>query len=122
EVWLGDEAGYRSAAFPVTGEALRTGQPRVVVVSFVDGEVDPAEAFILRQFGMNALLMLPLRVAVRPWGLIELYGMRLRRFSDDDVAIARFLTSQAERRVESVGSAEAPGQRPPVYRLPVDGE
>ena len=120
EVWLGDEAAYRISDFPLTGEALRTGQPRAV--SFLDGEVDPAEAFILRQFGMNALLMLPLRVAGRPWGLIELYEMRLRRFSDDDVSIARFLTSQAERRLESVSSAEAPGRRPPFYRLPVEDE
>ena len=118
EVWLGDEAAYRISDFPLTAEALRTGRPHVV--SFLDGDVDPAEAFILRELGMNALLMLPLRVAGRPWGLIELYEMRLRRFSDDDVAIAQFLTSQAERRLESVGSAEAPGQRPPVYELPVD--
>ncbi len=119
EVWLGDEAAYRISDFPLTAEALRTGQPRVI--SFLDGEVDPAEAFILRELGMNALLMLPLHVGGRPWGLIELYEMRLRRFSEADVAIAQFLTGAAERRLESVGSAEAPGQRPPVYELPAEG-
>ena len=30
------------------------------MVSFADGDVDPSEAFILRDLGMNALLMLPL--------------------------------------------------------------
>lgn len=71
---------------------------------------------------MNALLMLPLNVGGRPWGLVELYKMRLRRFTDDDVAIAQFLTTQAERRLEVVGSTDAPRQRPPVYELPPDGE
>jgi diguanylate cyclase (GGDEF)-like protein len=120
EVSLGDEAAYRIADFPLTAEVLRTGEPRVV--SFVDGEVDPAEAFILRELGMNALLMLPLRVGGKPWGLVELYEMRLRLFTEDDVAIAQFLTAQAERRLELMASAEAPRERPPVYELPPDDE
>jgi diguanylate cyclase (GGDEF)-like protein len=120
EVSLGDEAAYRIADFPLTAEVLRTGKPRVV--SFVDGEVDPAEAFILRELGMNALLMLPLRVRGEPWGLVELYEMRLRRFTDDDIVLSQFLTAQAERRLELIGSTEAPRKRPPVYELPPDGE
>ncbi len=120
EVSLGDEAAYRIADFPLTAEVLRTGRPRAV--SFVDGEVDPAEAFILRELGMNSLLLLPLRLRGEPWGLVELFEMRLRRFTDDDIAIAQFLTSQAERRLEAVGSTEAPRERPPVYELPLDDE
>jgi diguanylate cyclase (GGDEF)-like protein len=117
DVWLGDEAAYRISDFPLTAEALRTGEPRTV--SFLDGEVEPAEAFILRQLGMNALLMLPLHVAGRPWGLIELYEMRLRRFSDDDVAVAQFLASHAEARLEVVGPAAGTTHpRPRVYELP----
>src|SRR5262249_55015894 len=83
EVSLGDEAAYRISDFPLTAETLRSGEPRSV--SFLDGEVDPAEAFILRELGMNALLMIPMRVAGKSWGLVELYEMRLRRFSHDDV-------------------------------------
>ncbi len=120
EVWLGDEAAYRISDFPLTAEALRTRQPQAV--SFLDGEVDSGEAFILRELSMNALLMLPLHVAGRPWGLIELYEMRLRRFSEDDVALAQFLTSRAERRLEIVGSTAAASRRPPVYELPAEGE
>ena len=120
EVSLGDEAAYRIADFPLTAEVLRTGRPRAV--SFVDGEVDPAEAFILRELGMNSLLLLPLRLRGEPWGLVELFEMRLRRFTDDDIAVAQFLTSQAERRLETLGSTEAPRERPPVYELPPDGE
>jgi diguanylate cyclase (GGDEF)-like protein len=118
EVWLGDEAAYRIADFPLTADVLRSGEPRSV--SFVDSHVDPSEAFILRDLGMNALLMLPIRVAGRSWGLIELYEMRLRRFGQDDVAVAQFLVAQAERRLEIVASADDALPRPKVYELPSD--
>lgn len=111
-------AAYRISDFPLTAETLRTSEPRAV--SFVHGDVDPAEAFILRELGMNALL-LPLRVRGRPWGLVELYEMRLRQFTEDDVAIAGFLTAQAERRLEVVEPGSTPlRRRPPVYELPPD--
>jgi hypothetical protein len=84
--------------------------------------VDPAEAFILRELGMNALLLLPLHVAGRQWGLVELYEMRLRHFTEDDVAIAGFLTAQAERRLAVVGEDGTPSARPAVYELPSDDE
>jgi diguanylate cyclase (GGDEF)-like protein len=116
EVWLGDEAAYRIADFPLTAEVLRTGEPRAV--SFVDGDVDPAEAFILRDLGMNALMMLPIVVAGRTWGLIELYEMRLRRFGEDDLAVAQFLVTQAQRRLEAVAGSDEVRRRPRVYELP----
>ena len=118
EVSLGDEAAYRIADFPLTADVLRTGEPRAV--SFMDGDVDPSEAFILRDLGMNALLMLPIRVGGRVWGLTELYEMRLRRFAEDDIAVAQFLVSQAERRLEVVASADDVHRRPRVYELPPD--
>jgi hypothetical protein len=52
--------------------------------------------------------------------MIELYEMRLRRFNEDDVGIARFLTTQAERRLEILDSAEPLRRRPQVYELPED--
>lgn len=67
---------------------------------------------------MNALLMLPIRVSGRSWGLVELYEMRLRRFGEDDIAVAQFLVSQAERRLETVATSDDGNQRPPVYELP----
>jgi diguanylate cyclase (GGDEF)-like protein len=119
EISLGDEAAYRISDFPLTVETLRSGEPRAI--SFLEGEVDPAEAFILRELGMNAMLMVPLRVRGRSWGLVELYEMRLRRFNDDDIAIAQFLATQAERRLETIASADAP-RRLPVYELPPDSD
>ena len=116
EVWLGDAAAYRISDFPLTAETLRTNQPRAV--SFLGDDVEPAEAFILRELAMNALLMLPLQVSGRPWGLVELYEMRLRQFTEDDVAIAQFLTAQAERRLEVVAEEEGSPEQPPVYELP----
>lgn len=116
EVSLGDEASYRIADFPLTAEVLHSGEPRAI--SFAHGDVDPSEAFILRDLGMNALLMLPLRVEGRTWGLVELYEMRHRHFSDDDVAVARFLVAQAARRLEVVGDSDDRRCRPAVYELP----
>jgi diguanylate cyclase (GGDEF)-like protein len=118
EVWLGDEAAYRVSDFPLTEEALRTGEPRAV--SFLD-RVDPAEAFILRELEMNAMLMLPLSVHGKPWGLIEVYEMRLRRFTEEDISIAGFLATQAMRRLDAVSPGHVPLRRPPVYRLPPPG-
>jgi len=121
EISLGDEAAYRIADFPLTADVLRSGEARAV--SFADGDVDPAEAFILRELGMNALLLLPIRVGGRSWGLIELYEMRLRRFGADDVAVAQFLVAQAERRFETVEKAESGrSPRPRVYELPPDSD
>ena len=116
EVSLGDEAAYRIADFPLTAEVLRTGEPRVI--TFADKDVDPSEAFILRDLDMSALLMLPIRVAGVTRGLVELYEMRLRRFGDDEIAVAQFLVAQAERCLETVARDEARRPRPRVYELP----
>jgi diguanylate cyclase (GGDEF)-like protein len=116
EISLGDEAAYRIADFPLTAEVLRTGEP--CAVSFTEGDVDPAEAFVLRELGMNAVLMLPIRVAGRSWGLVELYEMRLRRFVQDEVAVAQFLASQAERMLEGLADADDETRSPRVYELP----
>ena len=70
---------------------------------------------------MNALLMLPVRVGGKTCGLVELYEMRHRRFTDDDVAVASFLVAQAERRLEAVGDSEEARRRPAVYELPDSG-
>ncbi len=116
EISLGHEAAYRISDFPLTADTLRAGEPRSV--SFREKDVDPAEAFILRELGMNALLMVPLRVRGRSWGLVELYEMRLRRFNEDDVSLAQFIVSQAERRIEELAPSAGKRERPPVYELP----
>jgi len=116
EVHLGDRTAYRVSDFPLTEATLRDRTPQAL--SFVDGTVDPAEAFVLRDLGMSALMMLPLYVRGEPWGLVELYEMRLRRFTESDVAVARFLTTQAERRLEVVAGADDVPRPRQVYELP----
>jgi len=119
DVSLGAKAAYRLSDFPLTSAVLESGDP--LAISFLDDDVDPAEAFLLRELEMNALLMIPLHVRGTPWGLVELYEMRLRRFTTDDVALARFVTKQAERRLEELGADEAPAALRPVYELPPTG-
>jgi diguanylate cyclase (GGDEF)-like protein len=115
DVHLGDEAAYLIGDFPLTAELLATGESRAV--SFLDGEVDRAEAFVLRELGMSCVLLLPLLVQDAPWGLVELYDVRLRHFRDADRSIAEFLVGQAARRLETLGDAGA-GEAPalPVVR------
>ena len=120
EISLGDEAAYRISDFPLTAEVLRTAEPRTV--SFADGDMDPAEAFILRDLAMNALMMLPIMVRGRAWGLVELYEMRLRRFGEDDLAVAQFLVAQAQQRLELVAGSGDALRRPRVYELPPGAE
>lgn len=116
EIRLGSGMAFRITDFPLTEEVLREREPRAL--SFADSSVEPAEAFVLRELGMNALLMLPLYVRGAPWGLIELYEMRMRRFTEDDLAVATFLAAQAEKRLEVVaGVDDAPATRR-VYELP----
>ena len=117
EVWLGDAAAYRISDFPLTAETLRTNQPRAV--SFLGGDVEPAEAFILRELAMNALLMLPLHVGGTSLGA----GGALR-----DAASAVHRGRRRDRAVpHGAGRAPArggrggggtPSERPPVYELP----
>ena len=120
DVWLGDDVAYRIDDFPLTADVLRSGESRTV--SFLDGNVDPAEAFVLRDLQMNAALMVAIRVDDESWGLVELYEMRLRRFTEDELAIAEFLTRHAERRLASVQSRVPPRTWPPVYELPVEDD
>ena len=89
-----------------------SGEPRAV--SFADGDVDPAEAFILRDLGMNALLMLPMRVRGNAWGLVELYEMRHRRFSGGGRrgrAVPRRAGRASTRGGRRLGRRDAAGRR-----------
>jgi diguanylate cyclase (GGDEF)-like protein len=119
EVSLGADAAYLIDDFPLTAEALRTGESRSV--SFLDADVDGAEAFVLRDLGMSCVLLLPVLVHGVPWGLAELYDVRLRHFSDVDRAIAGFLVGQAGRRLETLEDAGAERPPLPVVRVPRAG-
>jgi diguanylate cyclase (GGDEF)-like protein len=105
DVQIGGGETYPIADYPLTQEVLETACVRSI--SFLDDDLDSAEAFVLRELQMNAAILLPLTVHGRSWGLVEIYDMRMRRFTADDEAVAGFLVAQAGRRIETIG----PGRR-----------
>jgi diguanylate cyclase (GGDEF)-like protein len=116
DIDLGEDTAYLISDFPVTKEVLDTISVRSI--SFLDDDLDRAEAFVLRELRMNCAMLLPLVVRGRSWGLVEIYDMRLRRFSREDEAVARFLVGQAGRRIESLGAVSGSKRRLPLFRLP----
>jgi len=116
DVDLGADNTYLIADYPVTQAVLETGCLKSI--SFLDDELDSAEAFVLRELQMNAAMLVPLVVDRRPWGLVEIYDMRLRRFTAEDEALAWFLVGQAGRRMESLGEPSGSRRRLRRFRLP----
>ena len=85
-VTLQQGQGYLVTDFPTTVEVLATERPCALTLD--DPDVDEAEAAILREYGFGALLMLPLTLSESVWGLIELYRIGTRPFSEDDMTLA----------------------------------
>ena len=69
DVDLGEDNTYLIADYPVTQEVLETHVVRSI--SFLDDDIDSAEAFVLREVQMNAVMLVPLVVRGRAWGLVE---------------------------------------------------
>ena len=65
-------------------------------MSLSDENRDESEAFVLRKLGLHAVLMLPIRVRGRPWGLVEVYDARQRSFDGADTALAELLVGHLE--------------------------
>ena len=116
DVDLGEDVAYVIAEFPVTQEVLETLTTRSI--SFLDEDLDGAEAFVLRELQMNSALLVPIVIHGRAWGLVEIYDMRLRRYDEDEEAVATFLVGQAARRIESLGSTHGARRLLPVFRMP----
>jgi len=118
DIDLGGAAAYLVSDFPLTRDVLDRREPRAM--SFVDDRIDRAEAFVLRELNMNSLLMLPLLVDDAVWGLLEVYDVRMRRFEDEDIAVAAQLTALGGRRLaELAGEGKLPERRAdgvPVHR------
>jgi diguanylate cyclase (GGDEF)-like protein len=116
DVDLGGQKAYVIADFPVTQEVLETLTARAI--SFLDEDLDGAEAFVLRELQMNSALLVPIVVHGKGWGLVEIYDMRLRRFDADETAVACFLVGQAARCIEALGAATVGRRLLPVFRMP----
>ncbi len=116
DIDLGEDTAYLISDFPVTQEVLE--RMTVKSISFLDEDLDRAEAFVLRELRMNCALLLPLVVHGRSWGLVEVYDMRLRRYSREDEAVAGFLVGQAGLRIASLGETSGSKRRLPLFRVP----
>jgi hypothetical protein len=86
--------GFLVSQFPTTGDVLRGGGPRWVSLDDVDP--DEAEAAVLRDLDVGAVLMLALRGRNGAWGLVELYRARSETFGDADARRAEAIVAEAE--------------------------
>jgi GAF domain-containing protein len=77
---------YLLPDFPLTQEVVERGEPRCV--SVFDPDVDPNEADLLRELAFETLLMLPLSLDERCWGLFEVYREKSGDFTAEDVEVA----------------------------------
>ena len=80
---------YYLADYPTTAAVLESGVP--CSISADDQGADPAELFVLREMEMQSVLIVPLMVETRTWGLIEIYDTRTRVFS----GVERYLAELA---------------------------
>jgi diguanylate cyclase (GGDEF)-like protein len=116
DVPLAADSAYLIDDFPVTKAVLESAEPRSI--SFLDDDLDRAEAFVLRDLEMSCALLLPLVVGGRVWGLVELYDMRLRRYSAEQQSVAEFLVGMAGNRIEALGDDGASPSARILYRVP----
>jgi putative nucleotidyltransferase with HDIG domain len=83
---------YYLSDYPATAEVLESRVPSSI--SAADPGVDPAELFVLREMEMQAVLLVPLVVAGRTWGLIEVYDSRPRAFPALERHVAELAAAQ----------------------------
>jgi putative nucleotidyltransferase with HDIG domain len=107
----GGDYGYLLGDYPLTREVIESGRARAVSLS--DEEPDAAEAFVLRELKMQAVLLLCIEVSGRPWGLVEVYDARPRTFNPAEAGLAELVVRQAAVLLEQCESREA---RDRLYR------
>lgn len=91
---------YLLPDYPVTQLVIEEGAPRTV--SLLDPAVDPNEAALLRELDFDALLMLPLELAGRCWGLLEVYRAGGREFEAHHVRLGTEIATEAGAILEDL--------------------
>jgi GAF domain-containing protein len=81
--------GYLVSDYPETSRVLADRTTRALTLD--DPDIDEAEARVLHELGYASLLMLPLVQNDDLWGLVELYRVDTRRFTDGDAKTAQDL-------------------------------
>lgn len=75
--------GYLVSDYPQTEEVLLTKEPRALTLD--DPNVDEAEARLLRELGFGALLMTTLELSGELWGLVEVYRVARRPYTEAEI-------------------------------------
>jgi len=88
---IADGRAYFLDDYPATLRVLVTRAAEVA--SLEDSFVDPCEAFLLRQLGLRSVLILPLVVKSRSWGLVEVYRATSDPFREEEIALARLFVA-----------------------------
>ena len=83
---------YYLADYPATEAVLESRVP--CSISADDPGADSAEVFVLREMEMQAVLLVPVVVEKRPWGLIEIYDSRTRAFPGPERHLAELAAAQ----------------------------
>jgi putative nucleotidyltransferase with HDIG domain len=83
---------YYLADYPTTEAVLESRVP--CSISADDPGADPTELFVLREMEMQAVLLVPLVVEKRAWGLIEIYDSRTRAFPAPERHLAELAAAQ----------------------------
>jgi putative nucleotidyltransferase with HDIG domain len=94
---------YDLSEYPST---LRVLTELVEITTSVADDGDPAEQEFLRTSGFGASLMAPLVMNGSPYGLIELFDIRVRDFSADERRFCRLLADHAGIVLRSKQMAE----------------
>jgi GAF domain-containing protein len=98
--------GYLISDYPLTRTVVEEREPRTVFVE--DPAADPNELQLLRELGFDSLLMVAIESGAVAWGLVEIYGDNGRRFSDEEVALARDLAGEVSDLLERLEQPEPP--------------
>jgi GAF domain-containing protein len=91
---------YLVPDFPVTQAVIESLEHKTVWL--MDPHVDPGEAALLRELDFDYLLMVPLVLEGRCWGLVELYRTGTNAFEPADAEAATAIVERAAELIETL--------------------
>jgi GAF domain-containing protein/nitrogen-specific signal transduction histidine kinase/ActR/RegA family two-component response regulator len=100
--WVGDEVGkvYRLTDYPATQAVLESHG--CLAIRTNDPAADTAEVALLREWGVQSLLMLPLVVGGQPIGLVEIYRVQSPAgFAPGEINLCEALAQQAAVAIQT---------------------
>lgn len=92
--------GYLISDYPLTRAVIEGREPRTVFAG--DPDADPGETELLAELGFDSLLMVAIEAEDGAWGLVEVYGEKGRRFTDEQVALAQELAGEVGERLREL--------------------